>query len=94
MTIDGYLNGSGQLRLSVPFNAGMAALDVCFRGLDAYRVRCAWRENDHVRAVDFVLLYVALAETLAGTVLSLPMGAHMTLETVDEVAAVVRAALG
>jgi DegT/DnrJ/EryC1/StrS aminotransferase family len=34
-----------------------------------------------------------LAEELAGTVLSLPMGNHMTLEEVDEVAAVVRAEL-
>jgi len=35
-----------------------------------------------------------LAEKLAETVLSLPMGAHMKLEAVDEVAAVVRATLG
>jgi dTDP-3-amino-3,4,6-trideoxy-alpha-D-glucose transaminase len=35
-----------------------------------------------------------LAEKLAETVLSLPMGAHMKLEAVDEVAAVVRAVLG
>ena len=34
-----------------------------------------------------------LAETLAETVLSLPMGAHMPVEAVDEVAAVVRATL-
>jgi dTDP-4-amino-4,6-dideoxygalactose transaminase len=34
-----------------------------------------------------------LAETLAATVLSLPMGAHLKLETVDEVAAAIRAAL-
>jgi len=31
-----------------------------------------------------------LAETLADTVLSLPMGPHVALESVDEVAAVVR----
>jgi hypothetical protein len=60
MTIDGYLNGSGQLRLSVPFNAGMAALDISSRGLDAYRVRYAWRANDHVRAVDSVSLHEML----------------------------------
>ena len=35
-----------------------------------------------------------LAEKLAETVLSLPMGAHMKLEAVDEVAAVVRAGGG
>ena len=35
-----------------------------------------------------------LAETLAETVLSLPMGAHMKLEAVDEVATVVRSVLG
>ena len=34
-----------------------------------------------------------LAETLADTVLSLPMGAHMPETAVDEVAAVVRSAL-
>ncbi|MFO1085753.1 MAG: DegT/DnrJ/EryC1/StrS family aminotransferase [Reyranellaceae bacterium] len=34
-----------------------------------------------------------LAEKLAGTVLSLPMGAHMPAEAVDEVAAVVRTTL-
>jgi len=34
-----------------------------------------------------------LAETLAETVLSLPMGPHLTLETVDEVTAVVRRTL-
>ena len=31
-----------------------------------------------------------LAEALADTVLSLPMGPHMTLESADEVAAVIR----
>ena len=35
-----------------------------------------------------------LAEQLADTVLSLPMGAHMKLESVDEVAAVARSLLG
>jgi dTDP-3-amino-3,4,6-trideoxy-alpha-D-glucose transaminase len=34
-----------------------------------------------------------LAEKLADTVLSLPIGPHVALETVDEVAAIVRAAL-
>ena len=34
-----------------------------------------------------------LAEKLAETVLSLPMGAHMKLESVDEVATVIRAVL-
>jgi hypothetical protein len=75
MAIDGDLNWSGQLRIPMSLNAGMAALDISARRPDAYSVPFARRTNEYVGAVDAVFLYQVLHHRFRGKPGALSTGA-------------------